>query len=153
MKMKYVMAIGALGSTLAIVPICTSVSAVTSSPMTGEPTVAPAMPATAVWDCSEYVGEVNGTYYYQGPNNTWFALDQDQARQQRFEDWQRNHPTQSNQAENTRSAGGAKGLNASEQTGQMQNINPNATSPIRDTRYQGHNMGQGYSIAPPLHPE
>ncbi len=182
------MAIGAAGFTVGIGLSCIGQISVP------QPPVAPAPPATSVWDGSEYVGQVDGKYYYLDtnaqPSATWFALDQ--TRQQRFETYtnsagfnpsaQPNQPgntnepsgqiqgagplapgpgtgqnrsEQTNQIGNTRSHGPAMGLNGSEQPGQVQNpgSNPNGTNQIRDTRYQGHDMGQTRPVAPPLHPQ
>ena len=168
MKTKHIMAIGALGSTLAIVPFCASVSAVTNEPTTWE---APAVPTSIVWDGSEYVGEVDGILYYKDPDGSWLALDT--TRQQHFDAWLKNQSAgnnsgeQTNQTGSTRSQGAARGLNASEQSGQIQNTGyqgqgaemgqgPNWNNPgaepngIRNTRYEGHDMGQTHPVAPPL---
>lgn len=210
MKIKYITAIGALGSILAIVPPCTAVY--TSTPTTS------AGPASAVWDGSEYVGPMNGTYYYLGPNNIWVPMDQ--TRLQRFQEWQKNNPNLNpygQQGQNTRSAGA---VNPNAQPGQGPVVvgqpvfigqpvvvgqqNPSETNPnwepnppmentrskgaavlvvtpvspsriqnngetsrameqnptweypsgrstqVRNTRYQGHDMGQTRAPAPPI---
>jgi hypothetical protein len=171
MKKKYIMALGALGITLGIGLPSTAVTNV-QQPGIYPPEVAPAIPATAVWDGSEYVGQVGGRNYYQGPNNTWLAMDQ--AHQQRFEEWQKNNPNwnkpseQSGQTQNTRSQGPEKGQSpdeniTTEQPVQNPNMavvvmgpfptswnNPSAQpSGIRNTRHQGHDMGQTHAEAPP----
>lgn len=151
MKTKYIIAIGALGSTLGIGLTCVA--------LTNEPTPweAPAAPTTVVWDGSEYVGQVDGKLYYLDSDNSWLALDK--TRQQRFDQWANNHGggtnavEQSNQPGSTRSQGAAKGENAIEQSSSMQNTgsNPNGeSSGIRNTRYEGHDMGQTRAFAPPL---
>lgn len=178
MKIKYIAAIGALGSTLAIVPPCTAV--VMSSPTTV------VGPASAVWDGSDYVGQMGGKYYYLGPNNTWIPLDR--TRQQHFEQWLGNNPNaaqqsqmqntrsqgavreqnpsgnnpngQPNQTGNTRSQGSAMAQNPTRQPSQMGTTrlhanesswtDPSAQIQIRNTRYQGHDMGQTRTPAPPL---
>jgi hypothetical protein len=185
MKKKQIMAIGALGFGAGIGLSCMAQINVP------QPPTAPAPPTTSVWDGSEYVGQVDGKYYYLDtnaqPSPTWLALDQ--TRQQRFEAYTnsagynpsaqpsqtgntneqsgqiygpsaqvsgmgQNPSEQTNQIGNTRSHGPAMGPNASEQSGQIQNTgsNPNATNQIRNTRYQGHDMGQTRPIAPP-HPQ
>lgn len=169
MKTKYIMALGALASSLAIVPLCTAVTQSTGLPQMYPQPEAPAMPPVAVWDGTEYVGQVDGRYYYLGPNNTWLSMDK--TRQQRFDEWQETHPGNANgqpgQGANTRSMGAAKGENAIAQT-QASNPgyqnpemaqapgweNPNwQSSQIRNTRYQGHDMGQTHPVAPPLEPQ
>ena len=160
MKMKYIMAIGALGTTLAIVPPCTAY-------VTSWAATAPPGPTTAVWDGSDYVGQVNGKDYYLSANNTWAPLDA--ARQQRFNEWQKHNPNwnnptaQSSQMQNTRSAGPVRGQNPGANppiietgqvppTGQIYNWNDPSAQPngIRNTRHQGHDMGQTRPVAPPL---
>ncbi|HTV42140.1 MAG TPA: hypothetical protein VMF08_16335 [Candidatus Sulfotelmatobacter sp.] len=190
MKTKYIMAIAALGSTLGIGLPCTAFTSAPQQPGIYPPQVAPAVPKTAEWDGWEYVGEVGGRVYYQGPNNTWLAMDK--AHQQRFEQWRRNNPNwnrpseQSSQArtgqiqssqnqpgQNTRSQGPERGQSPGEnipvgnnpnaQPGPTPNMavvvmgpfptswnNPSAQPRgIRNTRHQGHDMGQTHAEAPP----
>lgn len=145
MKAKYIMAIGALGSALAIVPASIAASDGPPSPQIYPPAGASTIPASAVWDGSEYVGQADGKYYYLGPNDTWLPLDQ--TRQERFDEWQKNNAN----GNETRSQGTAKGLNASAQTSPVQTTNPNGqSSQIRNTRYEGHDLGQTRPFPPPL---
>ena len=146
MKAKYIMAIAALGSTLTLAVVRpSSAAAINSAP------TAPPGPASAVWDGSDYVGQgqTDGKYYFLAPNNTWMRLDADPARQQRFLEWQENNPNWQSQIQSTRSGGqyhpvGVKGPYPSWS-------NPSAQpSGIRNTRHQGHDMGQTRAIAPPL---
>jgi hypothetical protein len=93
MKTKYIAAVATMGLTLAMGWSCMagpSLAAVT--PMPVRVTTAPVVvvPVGYVWDGSEYVGQVGGSYYYLGPHNTWVELDQ--TRQHRFEDWQKKNP-------------------------------------------------------------
>ena len=177
MKTKYIMAIAALGSTLGIGLPCTAFTSAPEQPGLYPPQVAPAAPKTAVWDGWEYVGQVGGRVYYQGPNNTWLAMDK--THQQRFEEFRKNNPNwnqpgePSSQMQNTRSQGPEKGQSPGEniptgsnpngQPGQMPNTavivmgpfptswsDPSAQpSGIRNTRHQGHDMGQTHAEAPP----
>ena len=48
-----------------------------------------AVPDYYVWDGYEYVGVVNGQYYYLGPGNMWILMDE--PRLYRFHDWERHH--------------------------------------------------------------
>lgn len=52
-------------------------------------TVEPAVPDYYVWNGDEYVGVVNGQYYYLGPGNVWIIMDTPRLR--RFHDWERHH--------------------------------------------------------------
>lgn len=52
-------------------------------------TVTIGVPDTYVWDGYEYVGVVNGQYYYLGPGNAWMVMPPD--RLVRFHDWERGH--------------------------------------------------------------
>lgn len=138
MKITYITGLVAmaLGSTLAIADPSPQMQTGMSSA-----TTAPPGPANAVWDGSDYVGQINGQNYYLGPNNTWMPLDS--ARQQRFAEWQQNNPNmQPGQIQSTRSGGAMREQNPS--------CNPSGQSnKIRNTRYQGHDMGQTRAVAPP----
>lgn len=48
------------------------------------------VPSSYVWDGYENVGEVNGLYYYQGPDNAWISMDT--QRLDRFQAWAAGHP-------------------------------------------------------------
>lgn len=48
------------------------------------------VPVTYVWDGYEYVGEVNGGFYYFGPNGYWIRCDD--VVLGRFHGWERIHP-------------------------------------------------------------
>ena len=52
-------------------------------------TVETAVPDYYVWDGSEYVGVINGQYYYLGPGNMWVPMDQ--PRWYRFHEWERHN--------------------------------------------------------------
>lgn len=174
MKTKYIIALGALGTALGIGLPSTAVTNV-QQPGIYPPQVAPAVPKTAEWDGWEYVGQVGGRVYYQGPNNTWLAMDQ--RHQQHFEEFRRNNPNwnqpsePSSQMQNTRSQGPEKGQSPAENIPVGNNPNvPNAGYPppvmgpyptswsnpsaqpdgIRNTRHQGHDMGQTHALAPPV---
>jgi hypothetical protein len=47
------------------------------------------VPDSYVWDGTEYVGVVNGQYFYLGPGNVWLAFGPDQFA--RFNGWERGH--------------------------------------------------------------
>jgi hypothetical protein len=52
---------------------------------------APVMvPDNYVWDGAEFVGDVNGQYFYLGPGNLWLPCGPD--RLNFFFGWQRGHP-------------------------------------------------------------
>lgn len=48
------------------------------------------VPADYVWDGEEYVGVVNGQYYYLGPGDVWIVCDS--VRLERFHGWVRSNP-------------------------------------------------------------
>ena len=48
------------------------------------------VPESYVWDGYEYVGFVNGGYFYLGPGNIWLACEP--FRLERFHGWERLHP-------------------------------------------------------------
>ena len=52
-------------------------------------TVETAVPDYYIWDGYEYVGAVNGQYYYLGLGNAWILMDA--PRLHRFNDWERHH--------------------------------------------------------------
>src|ERR1700739_1574564 len=142
MKARYIiMAIGALGTTLGI-------GLPSSAAVMNAAATAPPGPASVVWDGSDYVGQVNGTYYYLGPNNTWMPLDA--ARQHQLEQWQQinpywKHPTvQTGQIPTTRSHGSMRGQNVylGNQTEQYPSWSNPAAHPsgIRNPRHTGHDM-------------
>lgn len=155
MKTQYIIAMGALASTLAIVPPCTAESNLPPQ-NAAQPQIYPP-PTGVIWDGSKYVGQMNGKYYYLGPNNTWLPMDN--TRQQRFDQWQKNRAAgnpgeQSSQIGNTRSGGPVRGQNANE--GQPAAQNPGGNNPsgqssqIRNTRHQGHDLGQTRTAPPTL---
>jgi hypothetical protein len=47
------------------------------------------VPDSYVWDGTEYVGVVNGQYFYLGAGNVWVACDP--ARLARFHGWEKDH--------------------------------------------------------------
>lgn len=151
MKTKYIMALGALGTVLGIGLPSTAVTNV-QQPGIYPPQVAPAEPTTAVWDGWEYVGQVGGRVYYQGPNNTWLAMDQ--RHQQRFEEFRRNNPNwsqpnaQSSQMQNTRSGGSIP--NSQPASSESPAVAP-ATPPSAvwdGNEYVGQVNGQNYYLGP-----
>ena len=146
-KFIYISAIVALGSALAIVR-GSSAEVINAAPTN------PPGPSNAVWDGSDYVGQVNGEYYYLGANNTWMPMDA--AHQQRFQEWQQNNPNWQNQVQSTRS-GGAYAQNPNPEYAVVvwgpyptSWSDPSAQPKyIRNTRHQGHDMGQTHAVAPP----
>jgi hypothetical protein len=69
------------------------ISAPAPPPVVVAPAPAPAVvvaPDDYYYDGSEYVGVVNGQYYYLGPNNAWVVMDP--ARLHRFNVWVGAHP-------------------------------------------------------------
>ena len=95
MKSRYLPLVVAGGFGLALVIASQAQQPTTMSPMRqhGIPRSTPlsgAVPETYVWDGFEFVGRVGGQYYYLGPHNTWVLMDQ--ARRQRYQQWQRANP-------------------------------------------------------------
>lgn len=142
-KYVYISALVVLGSTLAIARY-SSADAINAAP-----TTAPG-PSNAVWDGSDYVGQVNGQYYYLGPNNTWMPMDA--AHQQRFEEWQQSYPNWNNPNMSTRSGGRYLAPAYPVAIGPYPTSWTDPTAQpagIRNTRLQGHDMGQTHPLAPP----
>jgi hypothetical protein len=94
------------------------------------------VPETYVWDGAEYVGVVNGQYYYLGPGNVWIALDS--QRMNRFHAWQHSNPNwQAHATHNTR----YRGNNHVPQPQPMRHVpppNPNQNSQHNGDGDHGH---------------
>lgn len=96
-NMKHVLSITSLGFAFALICLGAQNTVVTP-PLVVAPAPPPnvsgpvpvAVPASYVWDGSEYVGIVGGQYYYLGPGNVWLAMRP--ARLHRFLAWEQNHP-------------------------------------------------------------
>jgi len=98
---KYILSLTAVG--LAFVAVCFAGPGIIISPPTVviQPppppvVVTPAAPMVVVapddyvWDGYEYVGVVDGQYYYLGPSDTWIVCDP--VRMQHFQIYERDHP-------------------------------------------------------------
>ena len=99
---KYILSLTAVG--LAFVAVCFAGPGVIISPPTVviSPPIPPAVvvsppvatvvvaPDDYVWDGYEYVGVVDGQYYYLGPSDTWIVCDP--VRMQHFQIYERDHP-------------------------------------------------------------
>lgn len=132
MKTRYIAALGALASTLALVPPCTA-DANSPQLQTNLP------PTRVVWDGSEYAGQLNGQFYYYGPNNSWLPMDN--TRQQRFNQWQNNQAAgspgeQSSPSETTHSQG--------QKSSGQQNQTGNSASGQNVMEHPGQNGNAGH---------
>lgn len=97
-SMKYVIPLAIAG--IAVAAVClarpgiilTPPTVVVSAPppvaVSPEPVVV--VPDSYVWDGYEYVGVVDGQYYYLGPGNVWIVMDP--MRLHRFDIWAGHHP-------------------------------------------------------------
>jgi hypothetical protein len=130
---KSIMSITVMGIALGLAhPWAAPAATVVISPPVVEMTP---VPETYVWDGAEYVGVVNGQYYYLGPGNVWIQMDS--PRMHRFHGWEHSNPNwQAHATRNTR----YRGTNHRPQPQPMRHVppqNPNQ-NPHRDVN-PGHN--------------
>jgi hypothetical protein len=93
MKTKSFLAVTLIGvatlSTQAGVRVGVTIGVPVPAPFIVAPPVV-MVPDSYVWDGTEYVGYVNGAYFYLGPGNVWVACGPDQIA--RFHGWEGGHP-------------------------------------------------------------
>lgn len=95
------------------------------------------VPETYVWDGAEYIGMVNGQYYYLGPGSVWIPMDS--PRMNRFHAWQHSNPNwQAHVTRNTR----YRNTNHIPQPQPMRHVPP--PNPNQNQQHDGHNVNPGH---------